>query len=162
MRLLFSEADFLSRIFRIPKYPHLRHALLVQGEGGRRGRDRDGRGTLMFMRMSPSLWSTHTLTTNMLFKTQVVEEEKVRRNCDRQHEIPPSQQPRSCCFDCAFQTSKENWHWCKRLHLFSLYDVSIFICLCIKTSSLRSFLSGMGGCGVCHRELFFLAGTRAT
>jgi len=33
---------------------------------------------------------------------------------------------------------------------FSLYDVSIFICLCIKTSSLRSFLSGMGGCAECH------------
>ena len=114
--------------FLTAKYPHLRHALLVQGEGDRSGRDRDGRGTLMFMCMSPTLWSTHTLTTNTLFKTQVVDEEKVRRNYDRQHEIRPSQQPRSCFFDCAFQFSTENWHWCKRLHLFSLYDVSIFIC----------------------------------
>ena len=30
-------------------------------------------------------YEAHTLTTNMLFKTQVVEEEKVRRNCDCQH-----------------------------------------------------------------------------
>ena len=47
-----------------------------------------------------------------------MEEEKVCQNYHRGPEISPGRQPRSCCFECAFQYWTENWHWCKHLHLF--------------------------------------------